>query len=140
MRVAIPQWRGRVAPVFDVAGHLLLVDIDDSHETRREQRRMVKNQGPERAAELAACGVEVLICGAISAPLQSRIAASGVRVIAFLCGGVDEVLAAFLTGRLSDPSFAMPGCRRWRWRGGEDALPAERGARQHRDTVGQGRT
>ena len=44
-------------------------------------------------------------------------------MIAFLCGTVDEVLGAFLNGTLADPVFAMPGCRRWRWRGGEDVLP-----------------
>ena len=126
MRVAIPQWRGRVAPVFDVAGHLVLIDIQDNRETHREHGRLLKSQVPERVAELAAYGVDVLICGAISASLQSRIVASGVRVIAFICGAVDEVLAAHLNGTLVDPAFAMPGCRRWRRSGGEDIQPAVR--------------
>ena len=125
MRIAIPQWQGRIAPVFDTAGHLLMVDVQDGREVRREEKRRAKTDLPARTAEFLSCGADVLICGAISAPLQFKIAASGVRVIAFLCGTVDEVLGAFLNGTLADPVFAMPGCRRRRWRGGEDVLPIE---------------
>ena len=125
MKIAIPQWQGRIAPVFDVAGHLLLIDAEDSRETRREEKQLVKTELWARVAELLSYGADVLICGAISAPLQFRIAASGVRVIAFVCGSVTEVLAAYLRGALADPQFAMPGCRRWRRRDGEDVLPVE---------------
>ncbi len=122
MRIAIPQWQERIAPVFDVAGHLLLVDVEGNRETHRAEKRLVRTELSARAAELLSCGTNVLICGAISAPLQFRIAASGVQVIAFICGAVDEVLAAYLNGTLGDPPFAMPGCRRWRWRGDRDVF------------------
>jgi predicted Fe-Mo cluster-binding NifX family protein len=111
MRIAIPHWQGRIAPVFDVARHLLLVDVEDGGEIRRQEKPLTKADPLARAAELAACGADMLICGAISAPLQLRIAASGVRVVAFLCGTVDEVLSAYLHGTLADPRLAMPGCR-----------------------------
>ena len=124
MRIAVPEWQGRIAPVFDAAGHLLLVDVEDGHELRREAMALAKVEHPARAAALVECGVDLLICGAISAPLQLRITAAGVRVVAFLCGAVDEVLAACWNGTLADPGFAMPGCRRWRRPSGEDALPA----------------
>ena len=29
MKVAVPDWEGRVSPVFDVARQVLLVDLDD---------------------------------------------------------------------------------------------------------------
>ena len=125
MRIAIPVWQGRIAPVFDVAGHLFLIDVEKNRETRREEKQLVKAELSARAAELLSYNADVLICGAISAPLQFRIAVSGVCVIAFVCGAVDDVLAAYLTGVLANPDFAMPGCRRWRQRGGEDVLPVE---------------
>lgn len=139
MRIAIPQWHGRIAPVFDVASQLLLVDVEDNRETHREEKRLVKTELSARAGELSSCRPDVLICGAISAPLQFRIAASGVRVSAFICGAVDEVLAAYLSGMLANPVFAMPGCRRWRWRGGEDVLPVGFGMGRRRGRFGQGR-
>ncbi len=122
MRIAIPQWQGRIAPVFDVAGHLLLVDVEDGREIRRAQRNLIRADASARTAELIACGVDLLICGAISAPLQLRIDGAGIRVAAFLCGAVDDVLAAVLNGTLAQPRFAMPGCHRWR--SCEDVLPA----------------
>ncbi len=142
MRIAIPQWQGRIAPVFDVAGRLLLVDVEEGRETHREERRLLKTELPARAAELLSYSVDLLICGAVSTPLQLRVAASGVQVIAFVCGAVEEVLAAYLNGTLATPAFAMPGCRRWRRRGGEDRLPAGFGMGRGRGRFGQdqGRT
>ncbi len=125
MRVAIPHWQGRIAPVFDVAGHLLLADLEDGRVAQRQETALMRQEPAARVSELVACGVELLICGAISAPLQLRIAQAGIRVAAFLCGTLDEVLSACLNGTLSDPRLAMPGCRRWRWRGGDDAWPEE---------------
>jgi predicted Fe-Mo cluster-binding NifX family protein len=122
MRIAIPEWQGRIAPVFDVAGHLLLVDVEGGREVHREDKRLVKADVPGREAELLSFGTNVLICGAISAPLQSRIDARGIRVIAFICGTVDEVLTAYLNGTLYEVTFSMPGCRRRRWRGGPKVL------------------
>jgi predicted Fe-Mo cluster-binding NifX family protein len=123
MRIAIPQWQGRIAPVFDVAGHLLLVDIDHGRETQRQEQTLAKTEWSARVQGLLSSGVNVLICGAVSAQLQSKIAASGIQVIAFVCGAVDDVLAAYLDGTLADRAFAMPGCQRWRRHGGQDVLP-----------------
>ncbi len=125
MRIAIPHWQGRIAPVFDVAGRLLLIDVESGREIFRQQRILFKTSFSDRAAELLSYGPNALLCGAISAPLQLKLLASGLKVIAFVCGPVDDVLAAYLQGSLANPAFAMPGCHRWRWRGGEDALPVE---------------
>ncbi len=139
MRIAIPQWQGRIAPVFDVAAHLLLVDVEDNRETHREEKRLAKVEFAARAAEVLSDGANILICGAISAPLQWKITASGIPVIAFICGAVDEVLAAYLNGTLVKPAFIMPGCHRWRWQGGQDVLPGGFGMGGERGRFRQGR-
>jgi predicted Fe-Mo cluster-binding NifX family protein len=123
MRIAIPQWQGRIAPVFDVAVNLLLIDIEDGQPTRREQRRLVAMEASARVAEFLSLGAGILICGAISAPLQSRLMAAGVQVIGFACGMVDEVLAAYLNDSLTNRAFVMPGCQRCCRREGEGAMP-----------------
>ena len=127
MRIAIPKWQGRVAPVFDVAGHLLLVDVEDGRVIHRQLKRLARTEMSSRAAKLVSYHPDVLICGAISAPLQFKIIASGVRVSAFICGDVEQVLAAYLNGTLINSSFTMPGCQRGRWRSGEDVLPGAAG-------------
>jgi predicted Fe-Mo cluster-binding NifX family protein len=123
MRVAIPQWQGRVSPVFDVAVNLLLIDMEDGRETRREERRLIATEPSARIVEFLSCGAGILICGAISAPLRSRLIAAGVQVIGFACGMVDEVLAAYLNGSLASRRFVMPGCQRWRRREGGCVMP-----------------
>lgn len=123
MRIAIPQWQGRVSPVFDVAGVLLLIDIEDGLEIRREERRLLGTNPPARVAELLRFGAGILICGAISAPLQAGLIAAGMQVIGFACGTVDDVLAACLNGTLARRAFVMPGCQRWRRREEENRMP-----------------
>lgn len=123
LRIAIPQWQGRVSPVFDVAGSLLVVDFEDGREVRREEVRLVRADAVDRTAELARLGAEVLICGAISAPLEARLAAAGVQVIGFVCGAVEDVLAGFASGELASPAFLMPGCRGRRRQQGRNRMP-----------------
>ena len=119
VRVAIPQWQGRISPVFDVASRVLLIDIDGGRELRREERQLARREPLARAAELLGLGADVLICGGISAPLEAALASSGVRVIGFLCGPVEDVLGAFLNGELANRAFWMPGCGAWRRRLGQ---------------------
>lgn len=126
MRIAIPHWQGRIAPVFDAASHLALVDVENGRAIRREEVRLLTRGSDARAAELKRYGVSLLICGAISAPLQLKIAASGIQVISFLCGAMDDVLSAYLDGTICSRGFVMPGCQRWRGHSGEDVLPIGR--------------
>jgi predicted Fe-Mo cluster-binding NifX family protein len=121
MIVAIPVWQGRVSPVFDVAGQLLVVEMDGSHENARRQEALPEESLERRVQRLQALRIETLICGAISRPLEVLLAAGGVEVISRICGAAEEVLQAFLSGELQDDQFAMPGCcgqRRRRHRGG----------------------
>lgn len=111
MRVAIPNWEGRVSPVLDSAGSVLLVDVADGLELRREERPLLRSEALVRAGELLRLQVEVVICGAISAPLEAALVSAGVRVFGFVCGGVEDILAAFLSGGLTRQAYLMPGCR-----------------------------
>jgi predicted Fe-Mo cluster-binding NifX family protein len=121
MKIAIPVWQGRISPVFDVAGQVLLVDWDKGTENGRDLQHFVETASEDRARRLAALGVETLICAGISQPLEDLIVQTGIRVIARICGDVQEVLAAFAAGQLGEKRFAMPGCcavqRRQRRRG-----------------------
>ncbi len=110
MRIAIPIWQGRVSPVFDVAGQVLLVEADKALEQSRREATLADEEPERRAERLGELGVTTLVCGAISHPLLVLLEARGIEVVSRVCGEVDEVLAAFLGGELRSDHFAMPGC------------------------------
>lgn len=110
MRVALATWNGRISPVFDVARHVQLLDIDDSRVTARREETLPGTEPLSQANRLAALGADVLICGAVSRPMATLLAASKIRVIPFTAGNVDRVLGAWLLGTLPNPALSMPGC------------------------------
>ncbi|MBS3733721.1 MAG: dinitrogenase iron-molybdenum cofactor biosynthesis protein [Phycisphaerae bacterium] len=112
MKVAIPHWQGRVSPVFDVAGHVWLVEVDGGVEQTRREVSFDTEGLQARARRLVEAGADVLVCGAISRPLERAVTAAGVEVVAQTCGDVESVLAAYIDGRLGQGAFLMPGCRR----------------------------
>ena len=111
MRIAIPVWKERVSPVFDVAKRLLVVDIEDSKEVTRVLKTLTEDQLTDRAQYVADLGIEILICGAISRPLDLILKTRAVGVIPHICGATEEILQAFMGGRINDQRFMMPGCK-----------------------------
>jgi len=120
MRLAIPHWQGRVSPVFDVAGSLLLIDLDRNGVVNRRSIALKDDNAFGRARCIADLNVDMLICGAISRPLELALVSAGIEVFPQTCGDVEQVLTAYMTGRLRQNSFLMPGCcgRRRRYRRG----------------------
>jgi len=111
MRIAIAHWTGRVSPVFDVSDHLILIDIEDGREQQRENIRLLSENPLERVKELSDLDVEILICGAISNVMEILLDGAGIQVLGFLCGNIESVIEAFISGKLSDARFWMPGLR-----------------------------
>ena len=112
MRIAIPIWRGCVSPLFEAAGCLLVLRLVNDTELERKRIHLADQPPAARAQLLWLERIEVLICGALSRPVQRMLEANGVKVLGWVKGTVEEVLAAFLEGRLDDPRYQLPGCRR----------------------------
>jgi predicted Fe-Mo cluster-binding NifX family protein len=111
-RIALPTWEGRVSPVFDVAEHLLIVDLDGASQRGRQSRRLGDAEPLVRAHVLTSEEVDVLICGAISRPLEHVLAGAGIEVVSGICGRIDDVLRAFSLSLLnSDAALHLPGCQ-----------------------------
>ncbi|MBE7503234.1 MAG: hypothetical protein HS113_23695 [Verrucomicrobiales bacterium] len=112
MLVAIPNFQGRVSPVFDVASRLTVVRVERRSERDRREIVLLEARPEAIARSLAELGIAVLICGAISQTLERLLRHEGVRVVGQVCGEVDAVLQAYLRGTLDDPEFGLPGCFR----------------------------
>ena len=114
MRIAIPICEGEVSPVFDVAKRLMLVDVESGQEIARTQVPFEYQDPDSHARRVADLDTDTLICGAISQPLESFLLSAGVDVIPQTCGGVEQVLHAFVAGELDEDVFVTPGCQRRR--------------------------
>ena len=106
--------------MFDVAKRLMVAEVADGGQVQREEVSLDGTHFALRARWLVDHGVNVLICGAISGPLEQMVRSVGVNVIPQTCGAVEEILQAFLSGRLTEQAFLLPGCcgQRRRFRGG----------------------
>jgi len=109
MRVAVTVWEDTVSTVCDFSSRLLVFDVTGDEVKKRSFIPFETGIMPERVNQLEALGVEVLLCGAISRPLERMIRASGVKVIPCLRGSIEEVIGAYLDGGLSDARFTLPG-------------------------------
>jgi predicted Fe-Mo cluster-binding NifX family protein len=114
MLVVLPVHQNRISPVLDVARQFLLVELHEGRELGRSEVRLPDEEPLSRARTLRELGPGFLICGAVSRSLEAALLASGVQVISNTCGPVDEIVAAFLAGRLTEDAFLMPGCPRRR--------------------------
>ncbi|HDQ40825.1 MAG TPA: hypothetical protein ENN39_07350 [Desulfonatronum sp.] len=109
MIIALAHWQGRISPVFDVSQQLLLVSREACWPHQRRMVQLLYEQPQARAREVAGLGVHVLLCGAVSKMLATALTNEGVRVVGFLCGEVEDVLDAFLSRRLHQSRYRMPG-------------------------------
>jgi predicted Fe-Mo cluster-binding NifX family protein len=121
--VAIPVWEGKVSTTFDFARKLLVVEADGGREISRKEVPLGDEFVERKARIMRDLAVQVVICGAISQPLAHAVSQTGIRIVPYVCGEANMVLAAYLCGRLTEPKFLQPGCRpgaRRRWRHGCD--------------------
>ena len=111
MKAAVTVWNGRIAPLFDVAGTLRLFSIEEGKVIDVSEVSVPAESGVlQRTLLMAGHGVSVLICGAVSNQVHRLLTSSGIEVHPFVSGDVEEVLQAFLDGKLDQKSFSMPGC------------------------------
>jgi len=110
MKIAVPIYNDSVSNVFDFACRLLLVNIENGKETNRFEVALESQLLPQRASQLKNLEVDVLVCGAISRVLANMVTTSGIQVLPYVTGNINDVLQAYLTGQLAKPEFNMPGC------------------------------
>ncbi len=112
VKAAFSCWNGRIAPVFDSARQVRIVEATGGRVVAEKPEELSLDLPVQKAQRLAERGVSVLVCGAISRPLQAMVSSLGIRVIPFVAGDLPAVIQAWLKGTLPGHAFAMPGC--WR--------------------------
>jgi len=112
MKTAFTYWHkdNRIAPVFDISRQIRVVESDSGRIVGESEELLEDGLAVRKVINLAQLGVATLVCGAISRPLQEMVMSNGIQVIPFVAGDLDQVIQAWLDGKLDNDSFAMPGC------------------------------
>lgn len=110
-RTAFSFWNDRIAPVFDVARNLRIVETTEGVIIGQAERRFSTDDAQERALRLATLQVEQLVCGAITRSSCDALTERSIQVVSFVAGELEQVIQAWQSDNLTDGHFAMPGCR-----------------------------
>ena len=137
MIVAFARWNDRIAPVFDTAGEVLIVNAGKDQVTEEFSEKVTAGSVLEKTAQLKAVGVETLVCGAISRVAKEQVEAQGIVVVSFISGEIHDVLQAWLNNEIERDIYAMPGCCRRRRAGWCDQnFNKDTGGGRHRGHFG----
>jgi len=110
MIIALSVWNERIAPVFDVAMELLLIEIHDSKIVKKNLEVVSSLSMLEKTKRLQQLGINVLICGAVSEQLKSFLDMYEINVTSFISGNVEKIIELWVIGKFDEADFAMPGC------------------------------
>ena len=110
-QLAIPVFQERIAPVFDMARNLHIIEVysQDYRFLKLEDGSSISRA--LRVLWLKELGIDVLICGGISRWLARSVETHGITMIPWIAGDVDQVIQAYMNGDLVNPFFRMPGCK-----------------------------
>ena len=112
MKIAFAHWENRIAPVFDTAGQVYLIDVESGHILTESKETLAVSLPVRKVLRLVELGVDTLICGAISRPMYQMVIACGIQVVPFVAGDLHEVIQGWLRGNLDSDTYNMPGCGR----------------------------
>ncbi len=110
MRIAIPVWNSRVSPVMDTARRIMVVDLESNKSGQRQMIDLGGANPHELIKTLEMMEIDILICGAISAQLETQLQSINIRIYPWIRGKVDLILSAFTQGALDREELRLPGC------------------------------
>lgn len=111
MKTAFAYWDNRIAPVFDTARYIHVVEVESGKLVGETQENLPGELPFQKAFRLVDHKISVLVCGAISRAMHELVLAYGIQVIPFVAGDLQEVIRAWLNNNLHCDAFVMPGCR-----------------------------
>jgi len=98
MKAAFSHWDKRIAPVFDTARQILVVERVSGKIVAESQETLSEPMVVQKALRLVDLGVGTLVCGAISRATFGVISAYGIQVIPFVAGDVRQVIQGWIRG------------------------------------------
>jgi predicted Fe-Mo cluster-binding NifX family protein len=110
MKTAFSIWKHRIAPVFDTAQQLCVVESAGGKIKAESTHELAGSDLAKKTDWLLQQGVSTLVCGAVSRLHQEKLVVAGIKVVPFVAGDIRQVMQAYFDGTLKHAVFKMPGC------------------------------
>jgi predicted Fe-Mo cluster-binding NifX family protein len=136
MKTAFTVWNDRIAPLFDVAGKIHVVESEAGNITAQTRLCLDDPSPALKVRRLADLGVQMLVCGAISRSARNMVKAYGIELVAYISGDLDTVIEAWQHDQLGTDVLRMPGCNSAFHRGCVSSHPANKELKMRNDQVG----
>ena len=108
MKVAMPLFRDRISPRFDVCPEIWIIELSNGEVINQEKWPMESFNLQQRLGHLASKRVDKIICGGIDSFCMDHLGNIGIDVIHNVAGEAGEVLNLFMRGRL-EPDLCCNG-------------------------------
>jgi len=102
LKVALPSYDETIAPCFEYSATISIFALEEGAVVDRIDFVLQSQLAMDRVRLLLDQGVETLICGGIQDKYEELIRAKGIRVLSWVSGSVDALLAAFQRGELEE--------------------------------------
>jgi predicted Fe-Mo cluster-binding NifX family protein len=109
MRVAIPHYQDEVAPCFEATAAITIFTVRRRKVVKQTRFSLQSKEALDRVRLLRDQEVNTLICGGLQASFEDLLRASGIQVVSWVTGNVDELLNRFLEGRLIPGTGRLAG-------------------------------
>jgi predicted Fe-Mo cluster-binding NifX family protein len=132
MKIAIPLFRDRISPRFDVCPEIWILELNHGEVMSQERWPVETFDVQQRIDQLTSKGVDKIICGGIDSFCMDQLENRGINVIHNVAGEAREALNLFIRGMLR-PGFYCDGKR------GRGLCRWSRGSRRGRKIDGEGK-
>lgn len=100
VKAAIPEFSGRISPMFDVAAKFHLFNIKDSSIADEQILNLAELDEFSKIRELCKENVSIVICDSISLCAAGHIVCSGLKLFPNNNGKISEVIEKYISGEL----------------------------------------
>jgi predicted Fe-Mo cluster-binding NifX family protein len=137
MKTAFTVWNDRIAPLFDVAGKIHVVESEAGNITAQTSVCLDDPLPALKVRRLADLGVQMLVCGAISRSARNMLTAYGIELAAYINGDLDTVIDAWKNDQLRTEALRMPGCNSLFQRACVSSHPATKELKNEKQSSGR---
>jgi predicted Fe-Mo cluster-binding NifX family protein len=100
MKVAIPRFEEQVAPCYEYSATIAIFTLEGKNVAGQMDFRLESRNVFDRLRLLRDQQVDVLICGGVQNTFEDMVKASGIHVISWVSGSVEDLLEQYLRGEL----------------------------------------